>query len=132
VNRERLWLAVVLVVLVPAGFFVKLGVPGVLGRWCCLYGAAILYEVFWVVFLRLCFSRLSASACAGIVLVVTCALEVLQLWQPPSLTAIRRTIWGAALLGDTFDKWDFPHYVIGSALGGWLVYLMRASRAARP
>jgi hypothetical protein len=51
--------------------------------------------------------------------VITCVLEILQLWHPPILEAMRDTWIGRLLLGSTFSWWDFPHYVLGSILG-WL------------
>ena len=128
---ERLRLGTVLVLLVPAGFLVKFAVPGAFGWWCRLYGAAVLYEVFWVVFLRLVFPQLAPVWCAAIVLVFTCILEVLQLWHPVWLEAIRATFLGAAVLGTSFDKWDFPHYAMGSALGGFLVLAIARSARGR-
>jgi hypothetical protein len=37
---------------------------------------------------------------------------------------LRGTFLGAALLGTTFDWWDFPHYVIGCAIGIVLAKLL--------
>jgi len=134
-RSERLWLAMTLLLLVPIGFFVKFSLPKnallptIVGHWCCLYGAAILYEVFWVVFLRFCLPKLSPLNGGLIVLTATCILEILQLWQPSWLTAIRNSFWGAALLGTTFDPWDFPHYVIGTGLG--MLLLSRIVRWTR-
>jgi hypothetical protein len=53
------------------------------------------------------------------VFAVTCALEVLQLWHPAPLEAVRGTFLGRTLLGTTFVWWDFPHYALGCALGAW-------------
>jgi hypothetical protein len=53
------------------------------------------------------------------VLATMSALEVLQPWPPGLLEQIRSTFLGQALLGTTFAWWDFPHYVLGCALG-WL------------
>jgi hypothetical protein len=130
-STDRLRLGIALVLLIPAGFLVKFAVPGAFGWWCRLYGAAILYEVFWVVLLRLIFPRLTPVWCAAIVFVCTCILEVLQLWHAPWLDAIRATFLGAAVLGTSFDRWDFPHYAIGSALGGFLVHAIARSYCAR-
>ncbi|MFC1453477.1 DUF2809 domain-containing protein [Verrucomicrobiota bacterium] len=124
-KSERLRLTLAMAVVVPAGLAVKFCVPGALGRWCSLYGAAILYEVLWVLVLRLIVPRLRPVTCGVIVFVVTCALEFLQLWHLPALDAVRRTFLGAALLGTSFDPWDFVYYVIGSALGVLVALAMR-------
>ena len=56
-----------------------------------------------------------------LLLVVTCALEVLQLWHPWFLEKVRSTFLGKALIGTTFVWWDFPHYFLGSLIGWvWL------------
>jgi hypothetical protein len=122
-ERLRLMLAILLVV--PAGLAVKFCVPGGFGRWCDLYGAAILYEVLWVLMLRLIAPRLAPHTCGLVVLVGTSAVEFLQLWHPPWLDAVRRTFMGAALLGQSFDPWDFAYYVIGSALGVVLALMLQ-------
>ena len=40
--------------------------------------------------------------------VVTCVLDVLQLWHPMFLENVRATFLGNAILGTTFVLWDFP------------------------
>lgn len=45
---------------------------------------------------------------------ITCGVEVLQLWHPEWLTAIRGTIVGRLILGTTFNVLDFPAYAIGA------------------
>lgn len=50
--------------------------------------------------------------------VITCALEIAQIWDGPSwLYHFRRTNLGAALLGHGFDLNDFPPYFIGGFCG---------------
>ena len=127
-RTERFWLGLALLLLVPFGFLVKFCVPGAFGWWCNLYGAAILYEVFWVVVLRFAFHKLPPFVCAVIVLVVTCLLETMQLWHNAWLDMVRGTFLGSALLGTTFDKWDFVYYVIGTVLGGLLVHVIARSK----
>ncbi|MEQ8963007.1 MAG: DUF2809 domain-containing protein [Coleofasciculus sp. C2-GNP5-27] len=70
------------------------------------------------------------------VCIVTCLLEVLQLWQPPFLQAIRATLLGRVILGNTFTWSDFPAYFIGSFLGWvWmrsaLVYSRRSHHQSK-
>jgi hypothetical protein len=148
VNATRWKILITLVVIVPAGLATKFvlphRLPEPLGRWCLLYGAAVLYEVFWILAALLVVLSMKEHR-AGIavdngehastggdswkclvlraalaVFVVTCFLEVTQRWHAPWLDAVRATGLGAALLGNGFDWWDFPHYAIGSALGAYL------------
>ena len=122
---ERIRLILAIAAVVPAGLVVKFCVAGTLGKWCNLYGAAVLYEVCWVLLLRLVVPRLAPVTCGTIVFIVTCALEFLQLWRLPALDAVRRTFLGAALLGTSFDPWDFVYYVAGSSLGVLLAIAIR-------
>ena len=103
-KSERIRLTLAIAAVVPAGLVIKFCVPGALGKWCNLYGAAVLCEVCWVLVLRLVLPRLAPLTCGAIVFVVTCALEFLQLWHPPALDAVRRTFLGAALLGTSFER----------------------------
>jgi len=58
------------------------------------------------------------------VFIITCALEVLQLWHPKFLEMIRSSFIGSALIGTTFSWLDFPHYAIGCFIGWqWLRWL---------
>lgn len=60
------------------------------------------------------------------VFVATCAVEVLQLWKAPFLEAMRATLLGRLILGNTFNWVDFPAYILGSSVGfGWTVFLNR-------
>jgi len=74
-TRERARLLLAIAVVLPFGFILKFQVPGCVGHWCNLYGAAMLYEVFWILAMRLVWSRLSPFVCGGAVFSVTCLLE---------------------------------------------------------
>ncbi len=79
------------------------------------------YEIFWVLLVAYLWPRLRPGKIAGGVFIATCLLEVLQLWQPPWLQAVRATLLGRLVLGNAFDWGDFPYYAIGCLLGwGWL------------
>jgi hypothetical protein len=129
-TRPRVLAAISLLLVTPAGFAAKLyRGPG--HGWFNDYAAGVLYEVFWmlVVFFLWPKRRLAARIAVW-VFAVTCTLEVMQLWHPRVLERIRSTFLGAAVLGNYFDWWDFPHYAAGCALG-WL--LLRAlSNGGRP
>jgi hypothetical protein len=113
--RGRILLS--LLVVTPLGFLSKL-YAGPAQGWFNNYAAGVLYEVFWCLVLFLFWPRReSAMKIAVGVLATTSALEVLQLWHPWLLEQIRSTFLGRALLGTTFAWWDFPHYVLGCALG---------------
>jgi len=122
--RVRGWILITLCVITPAGFLFK-GYRGPGRLWFNDYGAGVLYEVFWclVVFFFIPWKR-NAVRVAVAVFIVTCALEILQLWHPPFLQAIRSTFLGSALLGTTFVWWDFPHYALGCLIGWALMRIL--------
>ena len=76
----------------------------------------LLYVVFWTFLVLAVAPRLRAGPVALGVLLVTTALELLQLWQPPFLAGIRATFLGHALLGSTFAASDLPYYALGAGL----------------
>ncbi|MGD1907001.1 MAG: DUF2809 domain-containing protein [Leptolyngbyaceae cyanobacterium] len=89
------------------------------------------YEIFWILLAAWLWPRVRAHTIALAVLGGTCLLEILQLWQPPWLQAIRATLPGRLVLGNTFTWSDFPYYVVGCGLGWlWLWFLEKRSRAA--
>jgi hypothetical protein len=90
---------------------------GRLETWFHNYAGGVIYEVFWIVLFGALLPRASAWRIALSVFLVTCGLEVLQLWHPPFLELIRSNFFGRALVGDGFDPLDFIYYVVGSVIG---------------
>ncbi len=121
ITGKRFLIIVSIFLVVPLGLYSKY-YQGIGSTWVNDYGAAIWYEVFWCLFAFYFFSVLKAIKFIPIyVFLVTCLLEILQLWNPPILVLIRSHILGKLLLGTTFSWWDFPHYIIGCLLGWfWL------------
>jgi hypothetical protein len=123
--RARGRLIAALVVITPLGFAAKLYAgPG--ARWLGPYGAGALYVVFWTLLAGAARPQARPWRVAGIVVVLTSLLELLQLVSTPGLDAIRSTFLGRTLIGSTFSWWDFPHYALGGVLGALLM-----SRLAR-
>jgi hypothetical protein len=60
------------------------------------------------------------------VFLATAFLEILQLWHPPFLEAIRSTLMGRLLLGTTFVFSDFIYYAIGCILSGWIFTVLKS------
>ncbi|MBW4538131.1 MAG: DUF2809 domain-containing protein [Myxacorys chilensis ATA2-1-KO14] len=89
------------------------------------------YEVFWILLVQLLYPKIPPLRIAIAVSLATCAIEVLQLWQPLWLQTIRATLPGRLVLGNTFSWSDFPPYFIGSTIGWlWLEGLRRWRRMA--
>ncbi len=118
-QKKQLNIIISLLIVTGMGFFFKF-YNGLGQEWFNNSGAAIFYEVFWCLFAYLLIKGLTVIIKISLgVFVITCVLEVLQLWHPPLLEQIRSTLVGRLLLGTTFSWWDFPHYAIGCILG-WL------------
>jgi hypothetical protein len=115
-GRERAAYALLLAVLIPAGIGTKL-YTGPAADWVNASLGGVLYVVFWTLLVLLLRPRWPPLRAALGVLLVTCALEVLQLWHPAWLAPVRAGFIGHALLGNTFAWLDFPHYVAGAVLG---------------
>ncbi len=113
-----IFLFISILTITAAGFAAKF-YQGPGASWFQDYGAAVCYEIFWILIFSLFWQN--HRAIPWLVFGVTCALEFLQLWNPAPLAAIRSTFIGSALIGTTFVWWDFPHYALGCLLGGfWL------------
>ncbi|MGC9364353.1 MAG: DUF2809 domain-containing protein [Fidelibacterota bacterium] len=120
IQRRRILIA--LLILTPLGFYTKF-YTGPLQDWVRNSLGGVFYEIFWCLVLALLFRRLRPVTIAGVVLLVTSALEFLQLWHPSFLGYLRSTFLGVTILGNSFTWSDFPYYFVGSALG--YVLLMR-------
>ena len=126
VSTVRTPIILSLAVIVPLGVLAKL-YTGWYRDWVNNSASGILYEVFWCLALFLVWPRRAAIRRIVIgVFLVTCGLEVLQLWHPSWLGAFRSTVAGRTLIGTTFAWSDFAYYAIGSGVGWlWLRWLTR-------
>lgn len=116
--RDRLAWLISILVIVPLGLMMKFyRGPG--QEWLNNSFGGVTYEIFWILLLVLIWPKMSAVSASVGVCLATCLLEVMQLWQPPFLQAIRATLIGRLVLGNTFQWSDFPYYFMGSFLG-WL------------
>ena len=106
-------------VLVPLGFYLKLGYRGPFAPWVHDSFGGALYVIFWCLVAALLLPRASAFRIAVWTLAATCAIEFSQMWHPPVLEWLRSFLIGRTILGSFFDWADFPYYFVGAALG-WL------------
>lgn len=109
----------IVIALIPIGLASKF-YQGPLQFWVNNSFSSIFYEMFWIFLAALIWPRLPPGWVAFWVFVVTSVLEFLQLWKPPFLQAIRSTLIGRLLLGNSFVWGDFLYYVLGCAVG-WLI-----------
>ena len=117
----RLWIILALPAVTALGLAMKL-YPGPGAWWVNNWGpASVAYEMFFMLLVFLIVPRRGAITPIAVgVCAATCVLEVLQLWKPPWLQAVRSKFLGKMLLGDSFSWWDLPAYPIGCILG-WLL-----------
>ncbi len=114
-----------LMVITPIGFYTKF-YTGPAANWVNSSLGGVFYEIFWCVLVFLFLPNTRPWTIAVFVFVVTCLLELLQLWHPPFLTLVRSTFIGRTVLGTSFDWVDFPHYVLGCGAGwGWTKWGLR-------
>jgi len=89
-----------------------------LPQWWSSHGGGIPYVLFFIFLVYTIFPQPKrVLRICTIVVLATCGLEVLQLWNPEPLASFRKTTFGAALLGSKFVWGDFPPYFIGGAVG---------------
>jgi hypothetical protein len=91
--------------------------PGPGRSWLNNSFGGVPYVILFMALVALIWPRLAPGWVALGVLVATCLLEVLQLWQPAWLQAVRATLPGRLVLGSTFSPSDFWYYLIGAGLG---------------
>ena len=130
-NGLRLIYIACLAVVTPLGFATKFySGPG---AWELSSSAGgLLYVLFWMLIVCVVAPTLSSRSAATGVFLVTCALEILQLWHPALLQRIRSTFVGQAILGDTFDWSDFPYYAAGALTGYLLVKRVQSKNPGTP
>ena len=126
-NRSALLMS--LAIIVPFGLVTKF-YSGIGHQWLNDTFGGIPYEIFWILLVAWFWPRGKALTVALSVFVGTCLLEVLQLWQPPWLQAVRATLPGRLVLGNTFTWGDFPYYGVGCGLG-WLWLWALAQQRSR-
>ena len=103
-KKYRNKILVCLVITVILGLASKFYV-GIFSQWVNNSFSSIFYEAFWVFLVIFIRPRLKPGLVAFWVFLVTSFLEFLQLWKPPFLQAIRATLIGRLLLGNTFVWW---------------------------
>ena len=122
--QQKRWTLLSIGIIIPLGFYSKF-YSGPAEVWVNNSLGGILYVIFWSLFASLFFARIRVWKIAAIILVVTCLLEILQLWHPPFLEVIRSTFIGVTLIGNSFSWLDLVHYVIGFFLSFTLLNVLR-------
>jgi len=128
-KRAELGVIISLLIITPIGFCTKF-YSGPAAAWVNNSSGGVFYEIFWCLVIYLLVGGINPWKIAFAILGATCALEFLQLWQPPFLSLIRSTFIGRTILGNSFAWSDFPYYVLGSGLGWIWLRILSRKRAA--
>ncbi len=124
----RVALFISTIAILPIGYIARFS-QGFGAEWLHDLAGSLAYEIFWILLVMVCFPKASLMQVAIAVFFASCAIEFLQLWKPPFLQAIRATLPGRLVLGNTFTWSDFPPYALGSALGwAWVKALRQWTR----
>jgi len=115
VSRSRAWLAAGIAAVIALGLASRSFplVPAALGKYPgdALWSLMVFLGVGW-----LC-PRAATLKLATLALSFSYLVELLQLYQPPWLEAVRSTTLGHLVLGSTFSWRDLIAYAVGVALG---------------
>ena len=84
--------------------------------WVHNYSGDIGYEVFWIWLIGFFRPKASVTLIAILVFLITAVIELTQLIPFPH-TWKSNLLW-RLFLGSQFSLLDFPHYALGSLLGG--------------
>jgi hypothetical protein len=127
-RRYRIAAFISLLLTVPIGYWIRFS--DFLGAaWLHDALGSVAYEMFWILLVICLVPTVAPIRVAIAVFLATGAIELLQLWQPPWLQAIRATLPGRLVLGNSFSPTDFLAYLVGSLAGwGWVIWLKRVTR----
>ena len=120
------YLIVSLVILIPVGLATK-HYTGPAADIIVNHSGGTFYVIFWCLFLKLILIRSKPVYICLFSLIITCMIELLQLWHPPFLEIIRSNYAGRILWGSSYSTADFPWYILGSIIGWiwiWLIYIL--------
>ena len=109
-SGQNIIIIVLVTISIPVGIYAKL-YNGPLKLWVNNSFSGIIYELFWCLAIFLFYKKPFKIAIS--VFIITCLLEIMQLWHPELLEKIRSYFIGRALLGNSFVWTDFVYYFIG-------------------
>ncbi|MHC5026804.1 MAG: ribosomal maturation YjgA family protein [Planctomycetota bacterium] len=115
----RLTFLVLALACLPVGLLAKRG-GGDAPPWIANHLGGAIYVMCGTFFIMTIIPRFSPVAITIAVLLMTCGVEALQLWDHPALEDARSTRLGGLVLGHQFSWSDFPYYV-GGAVVAWII-----------
>ena len=121
---KKKWTLVAIAIVVPLGFYSKF-YDGPASSWVNNSLGGVLYVIFWSLLFSVLIPGSKPWKIVSIVLLITSVLEILQLWHPPFMEAIRSTFIGVTLIGNSFSWLDLVHYAIGSLVSLGFLRILR-------
>ena len=123
-SRNRVLYALLAVAVVAAGLLWRSGlIP--LRPDLSNYGGDALWALMVFLGFGFLFPRSSTLVVALLALTFSWGVEFSQLYHAPWIDAIRATIPGKLVLGNTFNWLDLPAYAVGIALGALVEWRLR-------
>ena len=123
-SRSRLLYVVLALVVVAAGLLWRSGfipLPSPLSK----YGGDALWALMVFVGFGFLLPRSPTLAVALLALTFSWAVEFSQLYHAPWIDAVRSTLPGRLVLGNTFNWPDLAAYALGIGLGAWVEWRLR-------
>jgi len=123
-RRNRAVYALLALAVVAAGLFWRSGVIPLPG-WLSNYGGDALWAVMVFLGLGFLLPRASTLTVAMLALTFAWGVEFSQLYRAPWIDAIRATLPGRLVLGNTFNWPDLLAYAVGIACTAWAEWRLR-------
>jgi len=126
--RNRLLYLCLAVAVIATGLLWRSGfipMPAALSK----YGGDALWALMVFVGFGFLLPRASTLSLALLALVFSWGVEFSQLYKAPWIDAIRSTLPGRLVLGNTFNWPDLPAYVLGVGLGAIMEWRLRKRTA---
>jgi hypothetical protein len=105
VMSYRIALFISTIAILPISYIARFS-QGFGAEWLHDLTGSLAYEIFWILLVMVCVPKACLMRVAIAVFFASCAIEFLQLWKPPLLQAIRATLPGRLMLGNTFTWSD--------------------------
>jgi Protein of unknown function (DUF2809) len=126
--RNRVLYALLALAVIASGLLWRSGlIP--MPQWLSNNGGDALWALVVFVGFGFLFPRASTLTVALLALTFAWSVEFSQLYHAPWIDAIRATIPGKLVLGNTFNWPDLPAYVVGIVLGALAEWRLRRSPA---
>jgi hypothetical protein len=122
--RSRALYALLAIAVVVAGLLWRSGLIPV-PQWLSNNGGDALWALMVFVGFGFLFPHTSTLTVAMLALTFAWSVEFSQLYHAPWIDAIRATIPGKLVLGNTFYWPDLPAYALGIALGSFVEWRLR-------